>query len=44
MKTDGVLREWYQVETIEEETAPTVKARKKKSKAVIDDEDEIIDG
>lgn len=37
------LREWYKVETIEEETAPTVKARKKKSKAVIDDEDEIID-
>ena len=36
------LREWYKVETIEEETAPTVKARKKKSKAVIDDEDEII--
>lgn len=37
------LREWYKVETIEEETAPTVKARKKKSKAIIDDEDEIID-
>ena len=37
------LREWYKVETIEEETAPTVKTRKKKSKAVIDDEDEIID-
>ena len=26
------LREWYKVETIEEETAPTVKARKKKQK------------
>lgn len=37
------LREWYKVETIEEETAPTVKARKKKSKAVVDDEDEIVD-
>ncbi|KGR85717.1 DNA-directed RNA polymerase subunit delta [Lysinibacillus odysseyi 34hs-1 = NBRC 100172] len=37
------LREWYKVETIEEETAPTVKTRKKKSKAVIDDEDEIIE-
>ena len=27
------LREWYKVETIEEETAPTVKARKKKIKS-----------
>lgn len=35
------LREWYKVETIEEETAPTVKTRKKKSKVVVDDEDEI---
>ena len=33
------LREWYKVETIEEETAPTVKTRKKK-KATDDDEDE----
>ncbi len=33
------LREWYKVETIEEETAPTVKTRKKK-KAVDEDEDE----
>ena len=33
------LREWYKVETIEEETAPTVKTRKKK-KASADDEDE----
>jgi len=33
------LREWYKVETIEEETAPTVKTRKKK-KATEDDEDE----
>ena len=37
------LREWYKVETIEEETAPTIKARKKKAKAVEDDEDELID-
>src|SRR5690606_36608312 len=38
------LREWYKVETIEEETAPTIKTRKKKAKAVDDeDEDEIID-
>ena len=42
------LREWYPVEQIEEETAPTVKVRKKKTKAVEDDdlddldEDEII--
>lgn len=43
------LREWYPVEQIEEETAPTVKVRKKKAKAVDDlddlddlDEDEII--
>ncbi|MFF5993926.1 DNA-directed RNA polymerase subunit delta [Lysinibacillus sp. KU-BSD001] len=37
------LREWYKVETIEEETAPTVKVRKKKSKAVLDDEEEILE-
>lgn len=38
------LREWYKVETIEEETAPTIKTRKKKAKAVDDeDEDEVID-
>ena len=35
------LREWYKVETIEEETAPTVKTRKKK-KAVVDEEDEEL--
>ena len=33
------LREWYKVETIEEETAPTVKTRKKK-KVTDEDEDE----
>lgn len=38
------LREWYKIETIEEETAPTVKTRKRKSKALaIDEEDELID-
>ena len=26
------LREWYKIETIEEETAPTVKTRKRKQK------------
>ncbi|MDN4492089.1 DNA-directed RNA polymerase subunit delta [Ureibacillus aquaedulcis] len=36
------LREWYKVETIEEETAPTVKARKRKSKASADDEEDLI--
>lgn len=33
------LREWYKVEQIEEETAPSVKIRKKKSKVSVDDED-----
>lgn len=33
------LREWYKVETIEEETAPTIKTRKKKAKATEEDED-----
>ncbi|MFF2753395.1 DNA-directed RNA polymerase subunit delta [Psychrobacillus sp. NPDC058041] len=37
------LREWYPVEQIEEETAPTVKVRKKKAKAVEDDELDEID-
>lgn len=37
------LRIWYKIETIEEETAPTVKVRKKKSKAVEDDDEEIED-
>lgn len=41
------LREWYPVEQIEEETAPTVKVRKKKAKVSDDDlddldEDEIV--
>ena len=37
------LREWYKVETIEEETAPTIKIRKKKTKATDDDDEEVID-
>lgn len=37
------LREWYKIETIEEETAPTVKARKRKARTAFDDEEEIID-
>ena len=36
------LREWYKVETIEEETAPTVKARKRKSKAAVDEEEDDL--
>ena len=36
------LREWYKVETIEEETAPTIKSRKKKAKAA-DEDDDLID-
>lgn len=35
------LREWYPVEQIEEESAPTVKVRKKKKKAVEDDFDDV---
>lgn len=37
------LREWYKVEQIEEETAPTVKTRKKKAKAVVDEEVEEVE-
>lgn len=33
------LREWYPVDQIEEETAPTVKIRKKKAKASLDDDE-----
>lgn len=36
------LREWYPVDTIEEESAPTVKVRKKKAK-VVDEDEEILD-
>ena len=36
------LREWYKIETIEEETAPTVKSRKKKAKVADDEEVEEI--
>ena len=37
------LREWYKVETIEEETAPTVKNRKKKKAVVDEDDEDLID-
>ncbi len=42
------IREWYAIEQVEEETAPTVKVRKKKAKAVVeedehDEEDEDIE-
>nr|WP_106783465.1 DNA-directed RNA polymerase subunit delta [Lysinibacillus timonensis] len=37
------LREWYKVETIEEETAPTVKSRKRKGKAALDEDEEEIE-
>lgn len=40
------IREWYAIEQVEEETAPTVKVRKKKAKAaIVDDvhEDEEIE-
>lgn len=37
------LREWYPVDKIEEETAPSVKVRKRKAKAkVVEDDDEEI--
>ncbi|WP_409367880.1 DNA-directed RNA polymerase subunit delta [Lysinibacillus sp. 38-6] len=35
------LREWFKVEQIEEETAPSVKTHKKKSKSTLDDEDDL---
>ena len=38
-ETGWGLREWFKVEQIEEETAPSVKTHKKKSKASLDDED-----
>lgn len=37
------LREWYPVEQIEEESAPTVKARKKKAKVADDEEFDDMD-
>ena len=37
------LREWYPVDTIEEESAPTVKVRKKKAKVADDEDEEIIE-
>ncbi|MBG9454722.1 DNA-directed RNA polymerase subunit delta [Lysinibacillus sphaericus] len=40
-ETGWGLREWYKVEQIEEETAPSVKTHKKKSKAALDDEEDL---
>lgn len=37
------LREWYKIETIEEETAPTIKTRKRKAKAILTEDDEEIE-
>lgn len=37
------LREWFKVEQIEEETAPSVKTHKKKAKAVLEDDDLDLD-
>jgi len=38
------LREWYKIETVEEETAPTIKTRRRRARlAYFDDEEEIID-
>lgn len=36
------LREWYAIDQVEEEIAPTVKARKKKAKAVEEDEEDEV--
>ena len=35
------LREWFKVEQIEEETAPSVKTHKKKAKAILGDEEDL---
>ena len=35
------LREWFKVEQIEEETAPSVKTHKKKAKAILGDDDDL---
>ncbi|MFJ7731249.1 DNA-directed RNA polymerase subunit delta [Lysinibacillus sp. NPDC097231] len=40
-ETGWGLREWFKVEQIEEETAPSVKTHKKKSKATLDGEDDL---
>jgi len=40
-ETGWGLREWFKVEQIEEETAPSVKTHKKKSKATLDEDDEL---
>ncbi len=40
-ETGWGLREWFKVEQIEEETAPSVKTQKKKSKASVDEDDDL---
>jgi len=40
-ETGWGLREWFKVEQIEEETAPSVKTQKKKSKASADEDDDL---
>jgi len=40
-ETGWGLREWFKVEQIEEETAPSVKTHKKKSKVALDDEEDL---
>ncbi|KOY83952.1 DNA-directed RNA polymerase subunit delta [Lysinibacillus macroides] len=42
-ETGWGLREWFKVEQIEEETAPSVKTQKKKSKAVLDEDDDLVE-
>lgn len=42
-ETGWDLREWFKVEQIEEETAPSVKVQKKKSKAVLDEDDDLVE-
>ncbi|KPN97770.1 DNA-directed RNA polymerase subunit delta [Lysinibacillus sp. ZYM-1] len=40
-ETGWGLREWFKVEQIEEETAPSVKTQKKKSKATSDEDEDL---
>lgn len=42
-ETGWGLREWFKVEQIEEETAPSVKTQKKKSKAAFDEDEDLDD-
>ncbi|GLC87954.1 DNA-directed RNA polymerase subunit delta [Lysinibacillus piscis] len=40
-ETGWGLREWFKVEQIEEETAPSVKSHKKKAKATLDEDEDL---